>query len=261
MLLAIDVGNTRIKAGLWDGEDWVHLENAPSSEAGLKALAQTGILKSGEIAATCSSVVPDLNEPLRKLVSVPIVWLSRYLGFGDLETDVIYEPVTSLGADRLANALGAIARSKLGAAIAVDLGTATKIDVISDKDSRTYHGGAILPGLGMGVEALSKGTALLPAIDLSLTPRIIGTTTEDCIRSGVLYGHAAAIDGIVDRMKQELNREVDVFITGGYAPLVIPLCRTNMSYVPRLTLNGLVAVDWIRGDSVEDIPIPDRDDR
>lgn len=241
MLLAIDVGNTRIKAGLWNGEDWEAQESAPSSAEGLRSLAASGIAGRAQ-EGICASVVPALGTALEEcLDQVRFSFLSAENPL--LRPFVDYQSSATLGADRLANGLAMLHRlNNRAAGVAVDLGTATKFDVVTFEDGDgAFRGGAIMPGLAMGAESLTRGTAQLPQIDLEAPEKVVGKTTASCLQSGVLYGHAAAIDGMIERICAELRQEVTVFATGGFADLVLPLCRIEAISAPHLTLEGLVA--------------------
>jgi len=157
-------------------------------------------------------------------------------GSSKLGVEIHYQSQETLGPDRLANALAAMALCE-APSIVVDCGTATKFEAVS-KD--VYYGGSIMPGIGMGAKALSQGTARLPEVALEIPKQVIGTDTSSAIQSGILFGHASAIDGMVSRLSLEMNATPKVFLTGGFASLVAPLCETRMQEVPTLTLDGIV---------------------
>lgn len=154
-----------------------------------------------------------------------------------LHLGIKYETPDTLGADRLANALAVLSRTSQG--IAVDVGTATKLEAVCDN---TYLGGAILPGLKMWSQALSRNTAQLPEVSLGAPKHPIGTSTTSALQSGILHGHAAAIDGMIARFAKEMRikKAPEVFLTGGHADQIKALCTTPMLLVPSLTLDGLV---------------------
>ena len=122
--------------------------------------------------------------------------------------------------------------------IFVDMGTATTISVIDA--NRNYIGGAILPGVGISLNALVSNTAQLPRISMEAPKRVIGKNTIDCMKSGILYGNAAMIDGLIDRMEAELKASASLVATGGLASFVLPLCRHHIHYDDALLLKGLL---------------------
>jgi type III pantothenate kinase len=239
MLLAIDVGNTDIKAGVWDGKHWRRLFREPMAKP-LKNLGGFfAVLGNYDItAAICASVVPAADSTtktaVKRVLGLDLIMLKADL---PLHLKIKYETPETLGADRLANALAALARTSHG--IAVDVGSATKLEAVSNN---TYLGGAILPGLRMWSQALSNNTAQLPEVALVAPNHPIGTSTTSALQSGILYGHAAAIDGMVARFTRQMGPKVapEVFLTGGQADQVKALCTTPMLLIQTLTLDGLV---------------------
>ena len=122
--------------------------------------------------------------------------------------------------------------------IPIDRGTATTIGVISE--GRTYEGGLLLPGVNVSLEALSRRAAQLPDISLQHPKSLIGKNTEDCMRSGIVYGTAGMLDGIIDRIREEFpGREVSVVATGGNAPVIVRYCRNRILYDKFLLMDGL----------------------
>ena len=124
--------------------------------------------------------------------------------------------------------------------IVVDMGTATTIVVIDGK--RTYLGGAFVPGVNLSLQALSAGASLLPAISISAPKKVISTNTVDCMRSGTVYGTAAMLDGIIERMEEELGERCKVIATGGLAHLIVPWCRREIILDDDLLLKGIWAL-------------------
>jgi type III pantothenate kinase len=141
-----------------------------------------------------------------------------------------------VGADRIANAVAAQARHG-GPTVVVDFGTATTLDIVTAVGD--YLGGIITPGPQLGADALSARAARLPRVDLAVPSKVIGRNTIDSVRSGVVYGHAAMIDGLVRRVEQELGQEVRIVVTGGTAPLISPLMSRVDGIDLDLTLEGL----------------------
>ena len=140
------------------------------------------------------------------------------------------------GSDLIVGAVAARAKYKLPTAI-VDMGTATTVSVMDEKG--TYLGGMIIPGLWVSVNALSSQAAQLPYIDLTGNAKVLGTNTVDCMRSGSLIGCAAMLDGIIDRVEEELGMPVSAVLTGGVSGLVAPYCKRNFYHEPDILIRGL----------------------
>jgi type III pantothenate kinase len=247
MLLAIDVGNTQTVLGVFRGTSleshWriaTRRERTADELALLFGgfLAQEGLSFSQEITgAAIGSVVPDQTQALREMVD-------RYFGF----RPVVVEPgiktgisvqtdnPREVGADRIVNGLAAFEKYG-GPCIVVDFGTATTYDAISEKGE--YLGGAIAPGVQVSAAALFGATARLPRVEISAPRSLIGKNTVDSIRSGLLFGTAAEVDGMVERMQKELGGHAIVVASGGWAEVVVPLCQTISHLEPWLTLEGL----------------------
>jgi type III pantothenate kinase len=141
-----------------------------------------------------------------------------------------------VGADRLANAAYAVHHLKLPAAV-VDCGTATKIEVISQK--REYLGGVILPGLRLSMEALSSGTAKLPLIEFRLPRSVIGRTTVECLQAGLLFGHIETIEGLLRRIEAELGSPCQAVLTGGLSAALAGGFSRKLPVLPDLTLESI----------------------
>lgn len=257
MLLAIDVGNTQTVYGLWDGHAWRaawrRSTSADDTEdqlaAWLKSMFELAGIPFRVTAAISGSVVPQLRASLQRLadewLGVPMVFLDKG---SDVGLQVDYNPPTAVGADRLCNALGALALYP-PPLIVVDFGTATTFDAI-DRDGH-YAGGAILPGIQVSTEALVGRTAKLPMIDLVAPETAIGKTTTHALQSGIVLGYADAIDGLTSRINQELGGGCTVLATGGLGGMFVDWCVSIDEYQPLLTLDGLrIAYERIKG------PIP-----
>lgn len=249
-LLAIDIGNTQVVVGVLEGEQLHALwrltsqlgrtadELLPLLEPLLRPYAPQ-IAKSRRVAI--ASVVPALTGAyeeyaLRHVGAKPTV-VHAGLPHG-LKIDV--PDPSSLGADRIADAVAVAAMYELPA-IVVDLGTATTFDVILR--GPRYVGGVIAPGVLTSAEELFRRAARLAKVELHLPPRVVGRTTEQSIQSGVLYGAAGQIDGIVGRIRHELGIRGTVVATGGLAGALAPICRTLSRVEPGLTLHGLRLID------------------
>jgi type III pantothenate kinase len=147
---------------------------------------------------------------------------------------------TQVGADIVADAVAALERFP-APIVTVDMGTATTIGVISD--GRNYEGGLLLPGVNVSLEALSRRAAQLPAISLQHPKSLIGKNTEECMRSGIVYGTAGMIDGVLDRIRELFpGKELHVVATGGNAPVIVKYCRSEIVYDKYLLMNGLWAI-------------------
>ena len=247
MILAFDVGNTETTAALFDGEmirgHWRVTTNLPRTPDEysllLRSLLQAdGMDTSVVIGSAICSVVPPVTQILaaacEDCFGIPPVFIDARAALPiRLEVD---EPFT-VGADRVANTLAA-SRIWKRDAIVVDLGTATTYDCITADGA--FIGGIIQPGVRTSAETLFKRTSQLAATELVAPRRVIGTRTDECIRSGVLYGAADSVDGLVRRIKNEWDVESPVVIaTGGLAETLQPYCETLDEVDPLLTLKGV----------------------
>lgn len=248
MLLVFDVGNTETTIGLCDGDDVVRRWRV-TTDAGrtpdevfllLSALLQASDVKASAIhGSAVGSVVPAVTGPLaescERLTGKPVVVVDARSAL-PIHVDV-EEPLT-VGADRLINTLAA-SRLHRRDCIVVDLGTATTYDCITGDG--TFLGGVIAPGVQVSAESLFRRTAKLTATELIPPVHVIGRRTEECIRSGVVYGAAEAIDGVVRRIKKEWPGKESPFViaTGGLAAVFHPLCNELEALEPDLTLKGL----------------------
>ena len=151
--------------------------------------------------------------------------------------NIIMDNPKSVGADRIVNAVAAVQEHK-PPLIIIDMGTATTLCAIDQNGA--YVGGAILPGLRVSLDALSAKTAQLPAISLDIPHHVIGKNTIDSMRSGIMYGNAAMLDGLIDRMSEELGGKPTVLATGGLSQFVAPLCRHKIICDDTLLLKGLL---------------------
>lgn len=246
MLLVMDVGNTQTHFGAFaDGEladHWrfstVREETADELAAKLSALlALRGRSFADLEASIVSSTVPRLAHEWQAAAE-------RYLGHEMLIVGpgirtgmaIRYENPREIGADRLVNAVAAYERVG-GACIVVDFGTAITFDPVSHDGE--YLGGIIAPGVEIAMEALTERAAALPRIELTEPRALIGKTTVDAIRSGVLYVFAGGVDGIVSRLRAELGTETRVIATGGLASTIAPVAETIDEVDDLLTLTGL----------------------
>ena len=246
MLLAIDVGNTNIVLGAYRGEelvgDWrIRTDrDRTTDEHGMlvkELLAHRG-LALGEIRAVAiSSVVPTMNETLadlsRRYFHTEPFFVSAQTAIG---LCIHYHPPTDVGADRICNTVGAFAKYG-GPAIVVDFGTATTFDVIDSQGD--YLGGAIIPGIGISMDALFRQAARLYRVEFTAPPHAVGTNTVHAMQSGLVFGYAGQTDAMVDRITVELGGSARVIATGGLAELIHKESRTIEVVDQLVTLEGL----------------------
>ena len=246
MLLAIDAGNTHTVVGLFRGArleaDWrvATRRDATEDEIGvlLRALlARAGVDPRDVEGMIVASVVPDVNDALSETGRRDFGCDPLFVGPG-LKTGmpIQYENPHEVGADRIVNAVAALAR--FGApVIVVDFGTATTFDVVSPAGA--YLGGVIAPGLGLSAEALFAKAARLHRVSIRPPTRIIGRNTEQSLQSGLFHGYAALVEGLVERIRRELGTPAPVVATGGLSPVFAPELKFLEAVDVRLTLDGL----------------------
>lgn len=216
MLLAVDIGNTNIKFGIFDGKDLLSKFSRPTSSDLSVTDLSSMIVDTVDDCIVCS-VVPDRTRSLTSLVrdkfAADALVVSNELDFG---LKINYRPLSSLGTDRIVNSFAAA--EKYGEpCIVCSIGTATTFDVVS-KD-RELLGGSIAPGMKTSATALHLGTAELPEIEIAKPDSVIGHSTIDSLRSGVFHGHVAMIEGMVQRLRTEVGN-VKVIATGGFAAFI-----------------------------------------
>lgn len=246
MLLAVDVGNTHIVVGVYEGSElrahWRVATVAHATEdemwVTMRALLQEDGVKPSDLSSVIiASVVPDLTDALKKACV-------RYLGTApllvgaelDLGMEIRVEPPSSLGADRLANALAARAHHGQPAVV-VDLGTATTFDVIGPDGA--YLGGIIAPGVYTAAEDLFHRAAKLAEIDIVPPRQVIGRSTGESLRSGLFLGNLALVDGLLERIREELGQDPVVVFTGGLSSPFQEAFEERGRVDPFLTLDGL----------------------
>lgn len=249
LLLAIDAGNTNTVFGVYDGDtqcgQWRASTNSSRTADEYAVwlgnlLAREGIDPSALDAAIICSVVPECNFHLRTLCE-------RYYGctplMVDAETDlgieIAVDQPREVGADRLANAVGAHGRYD-SALIVIDFGTATTFDVIAADG--TYRGGVIAPGIDLSLEALHTAAAQLPRVAPVRPQAVIGTSTVAAMQSGVYWGYISLIEGLVARIKAEYDAPMTVVATGGLAPLFHAATSVLEHTDPDLTMRGLLEI-------------------
>jgi type III pantothenate kinase len=247
MLLAADVGNTEIVLGVFDELELLHtwrLSTRAERTGDELALQLAGFLEHRDLsleridALVVASVVPDVTSAFRELADRYLSFEPTIVGPGTKTgVPVLTDNPREVGADRVVNTLAAFTRFG-GPSIVVDFGTSTNFDVVSDKGE--FLGGVIAPGLQISAASLVTRTARLTRVDLTIPRSPVGKSTVEAIQSGLLYGTAGEVDGIVERIQAELGTPAaTVIATGGLAPVVIPLCHTIDHHEPWLTLEGL----------------------
>ena len=246
MLLVIDVGNTNIVYGLFDGNALVHQFRVESGRGRTadeyavvlrELLVMSGVEPTQVDAAIIASVVPALTEPMSGLVRRAFKRDPIVVGPG-VKTGmaILYENPREVGADRIVNAVAAYDKVK-GGVIVVDFGTATTFDCVTPKGE--YLGGVICPGMQISADALFARAAKLPKVEIALPPKAVGRNTVHSMQSGIVYGYVGLVDGMVERLKEELGYPCDVIATGGLAPLIAPLTKSIREVDDILTLVGL----------------------
>lgn len=251
MLLTIDVGNTQTVLGLFEGkevvEHWRVATDARRTADELAVvlsglLAQSEVMNGSQVSgiAVCStvpSVLHEMREMFRRYYAeVPAVVVQPGVRTG---VPIHMDNPKEVGSDRIVNALAAVYLYG-GPCVVVDFGTATTFDAVSEKGE--YLGGAIAPGIEISVDALGARGAQLFKVELTRPRSVIGKNTSEALQSGILYGFAGQVDGIIGRMARELADdpgEVTVVATGGLAPLVATEAASIHAHEPWLTLIGL----------------------
>ena len=234
MLLAIDAGNTNIKLGVYRGRELLTKWRLAHADLGRSDIDLKEI-----DAVIVASVVPKLNDVLRamseRLFQSTPVFVDHTTNTG---LKLLYDQPSQLGADRIASAVAAV--EKYGApCIVLDFGTATTFNAINSE--REYLGGVIAPGIMTSAEALFSRAAQLPRIKIERPKKVIGTSTVEAMQSGIFYGYAGLIDGLIERMLKEMNETPPpkVIATGGLAPLLAQESQYISAVDENLTLDGL----------------------
>ncbi len=249
MILAIDMGNSNIVIGAIDDKKTYFVERVTTNHGktdleyaiNIKNILEIHSIPFSEIeGAIVSSVVPPLNSTIISAVKKIFGFKPMLVGSG-MKTglNIIMDNPKTVGSDMIVDAVAAI-RNYSCPIIIIDMGTATTMSVVDSGGN--YIGGVILPGLKVSLDSLSGKTAQLPYISLDTPGKVIGKNTIDCMRSGIMYGNAAMIDGIIERMEDELGMPASVVATGGLAPFITPLCKHHISYEDDLLLKGLLVL-------------------
>jgi len=246
MILAIDIGNTNIVLGGFEDDALLftaRIATNPNKTEDEYATKIRSVLKlygfddravSGVIIA---SVVPPLNTVMKRAIKLAYHIDALLVGPG-IKTGINMhcDNPASVGADLIC-ACVATHYHYGSPSLIIDMGTATKIMLMDE--SGTFTGASIIPGVNIGLKALAAGTAQLPQISLEAPKSVIGKNTIDCMRSGVVFGNAAMIDGMIDRYNEETGKELKVYATGGLAQAILSHCKHDITLDANLVLKGL----------------------
>lgn len=246
MLITIDIGNTNITIGCYDGEKlgcrWRlatdHERMADEYGIQIASLLRHGKVKASDIQAIClASVVPPLTgrivQACRQYLNQDPYIIDSSVNIG---VSILTDDPTSVGADRLVDA-AAVQKQYGGPACIVDFGTATTFDALDEQGN--YLGGAIAPGIGISADALFQRTSKLPRVDLVRPPSVIGKNTIHAMQSGLLFGYVCMVEGMVTRFQKILGDDMKVIGTGGLAEIVANETKAIQIIAPWLTLDGL----------------------
>ncbi len=249
MILAVDIGNSNIVLGCFEGEQ-IHFIERLSTNQDSTSLEYTVLIKNilelnhlnhlsfqgGIISSVVPSVTQTIKDAMIRLTQAPVMVVGPGIRTG---LKIMLDNPAQLGSDRVADAIAAIHEYPCPLII-VDMGTATTISVI-DRE-KNFLGGMIIPGLKVSLESLTMRTSQLPKISLDPPKKVIGSNTVDCMRSGVIYGTAASIDGSIARIEEELGEKCTVISTGGMAKTIIPFCKREIIIDDLLLLKGLMLI-------------------
>lgn len=246
MLICIDIGNSNITIGVFDGDELkftARLATDTRRTSDQYAIEIRDILhiydieRSSITDAAISSVVPVVGSAVERAVKRIFDIIPVVLGPGvKTGLNIKIDNPAQLGADLAAGAVGALAKYPCPCII-IDMGTASTISVLGKNGE--FLGGAIAAGVKLTMDALASRTAQLPSVGLEAPKKVIGTNTNDCIKSGLIIGQAAMVDGLISRMERELGQPATVVATGGLAPEVVKHCDHEIILDDNLLLDGL----------------------
>ncbi len=249
MILAVDIGNTNVVIGCFKDNKILFRERL-STNPNSTSLEYTVMLKTvfelnginqldfqgGIISSVVPSVTLTVKEAMERLTGKEILTVGPGIKTG---LKILLDNPTQLGSDRVADGVAAI-NLYPAPCIMIDMGTATTISVI-DKD-KNFIGGLILPGLRTSLDSLANKTSQLPNISLVPPKNVIGKNTVDCMKSGIINSNASSIDGIVERIEEELGEKCTVVSTGGIARVIVPYCKREIIVDDDLLLKGLMII-------------------
>jgi type III pantothenate kinase len=251
MVLAVDIGNSNIVLGCFDKdkEEILFIERL-STNQNSTALEYTIMIKNilelnqlshhsfdgGIISSVVPSVTHTMQDAVTRLTGKPVMVVGPGVKNG---LKIKLDNPAQLGSDRVADAVAAI-NSYPCPLIIIDMGTATTISVI-DRE-KNFLGGMIIPGLRVSLDSLTMRTSQLPKISLDPPKKVIGSNTVDCMKSGIIYSTASSIDGVIERIEEELGESCTVISTGGLSRAIIPYCRHDIVLDDQLLLKGLMII-------------------
>lgn len=249
MVLAIDIGNTNIVLGCFNGDKILFTERVSTNHSStdleyanaVKMALHMHDLNSTDLTgAIISSVVPSVTNTVKRAIEKYAGVKVMVVGPG-IKTglSILIDNPAQLGSDLVVDAVAGINDYPVPQII-IDMGTATTLSVI-DKN-KNYLGGMIMTGMGVSADALTARTSQLPKIGFEVPKKVIGTNTVDCMKSGIMYSTACAIDGLVERVEEELGEKCTVIATGGLASVVTPLCKRKVILDDALLLKGLMII-------------------
>lgn len=249
MILAIDIGNTNIVMGAFDGNNLLFRERMSSNQrttdleyaVTIKTALEMNNLTVEEVTGVVmSSVVPSITNTFKRAVEKLTAANTVIVGPGvKTGLKILIDDPGQLGSDLVVDAVAGIAEYP-APQIIIDMGTATTFSVISKDGS--YLGGVINTGMAVSADALFNKTSQLPKISFDRPKRVIGKNTVDCMKSGIMYSTASSIDGMIERLEEELGEKCTVIATGGLASVVTPLCKRKIILDDDLMLKGLALI-------------------
>jgi len=246
MILAIDIGNTNIVIGKYDGESLIYVarmvtdphKSESEYAVSIKSILSLDKNNSDKIdGAIISSVVPPLTQNIQKAINMLYNVEALIVGPGvKTGINLQVDNPSQVGADLICACVGAFNKYDSPSLI-IDMGTATKIMVVDEKG--TFMGVSIAPGVEISLKALSGGTAQLPQISLDAPSRVIAKNTVECMKSGVVFGNASMLDGMIERIEAETGMTTTHIATGGYSRAIVPHCKNKITIEDNLVLDGL----------------------
>lgn len=250
MFLAIDIGNTNIVLGVFDGEKLISSTRVFTRKDSLSdeyavlfnnLFSIDGVDASRIDSCVISSVVPKLTTRVAAAVN-KISGCTPVIVSAGVKTgiNIMIDNPAQLGSDMVANAAGAVSRFPLPA-IVIDLGTGLTFSVIDE--NKCFLGGAITAGVRTSLDGLTTKTSQLPDIHIEAPANVIGKNTVDCMKSGIVFGTASLIDGMVERISEERGKKFTVIATGGLSGHIIPHCKSDIIIEPDLMLYGLLEIN------------------
>lgn len=249
MVLAVDIGNSNIVLGCFEDNEILFIERLSTNQY-YTSLEYTIMIKNilelnelsdqtfdgGIISSVVPSVTHTVQQAMLRLTGKPVMVVGPGVKNG---LKIKLDNPAQLGSDRVADAVAAV-NDYPCPLIIIDMGTATTISVIDR--SRNFLGGMIIPGLRVSLDSLTMRTSQLPKISLDPPKKVIGSNTIDCMKSGIIYSTASSIDGVIDRIQEELEETCTVISTGGLARAIIPYCRHDIIIDDQLLLKGLMII-------------------